>query len=156
MTSINLRSMSPEEFESFCTANKEDFAKQRAVTDYLSLEESKSVVEDKYKKLLPEGQATPGHYFFKGEVAGKPVGDGWIFVDASTGESFLYMIQVEPSQRGKGFGKLLLAALELHAQKLGSRVLWLNVFEDNHTARRLYESSGYRVATLHLNKRLSG
>ncbi|MEZ4752210.1 MAG: GNAT family N-acetyltransferase [Bdellovibrionota bacterium] len=155
MTELRLRPMSDKEFATFCEANKTDFAKQRAVTDFLTLDEAKAVVEEKYRTLLPDGQSTKGHYFFVGEVNGKAVGDGWVYVDSKTRECFLYMIQIETMERGKGLGKALLAALEAEARERGGRILWLNVFENNYRARWLYESSGYSVATLHLSKKIA-
>lgn len=51
---------------------------------------------------------------------------------------------LHPSHQGKGEGKRLLALAEEQARSLGYRSMHLLVDVENKTARRLYESAGYR------------
>lgn len=50
-----------------------------------------------------------------------------------------------PSHRGRGGGKLLMAAIIEHAQRCGAHKLELEVWPDNHRAIALYESHGFEV-----------
>jgi len=68
--------------------------------------------------------------------------------------AWLYDIEIAPEQRGKGYGRGLLAALERQLASLRVESLGLNVFADNPVARRLYESSGYDVTTQNMTKTL--
>jgi len=56
--------------------------------------------------------------------------------------------------RGRGYGRILLQAVEETAREHGCETVGLNVFADNTTAQRLYESSGYELAAMHMRKRL--
>ena len=52
-------------------------------------------------------------------------------------------IAVAPSERGLGFGKQLLVALEQTAKELGAERMFLEVRVGNTAARKLYERNGY-------------
>lgn len=58
---------------------------------------------------------------------------------------YIFMIGVDASWRGRGVGCLLLQHAEKEARRLGKRRLRLGVVENNHAARRLYESVGFRT-----------
>lgn len=55
----------------------------------------------------------------------------------------IYTINVHPSRRGTGLGKLLMAACEEELRKLGMTRCVLEVNVDNADAIRLYERCGY-------------
>lgn len=66
---------------------------------------------------------------------------------AATG-GFLDQLFVEPAAQGQGIGRAL---LEAHLAR-GIRPVTLEVFEDNHQARRLYEGYGFRVVESYWNQ----
>lgn len=45
-------------------------------------------------------------------------------------------------------------AVEGKSRELGARILWLNVFESNQVAQKLYLARGFEVATIHMRKLL--
>jgi ribosomal protein S18 acetylase RimI-like enzyme len=53
---------------------------------------------------------------------------------------------VLPASRGRGVGRALLDAIERKATALGCCKLTLEVTEQNHTARRVYERAGFHQA----------
>ena len=55
----------------------------------------------------------------------------------------LHDLAVLPEQRGRGVGSALLAALEARARADGCCKVTLEVLDDNHGARRLYERLGF-------------
>jgi ribosomal protein S18 acetylase RimI-like enzyme len=65
--------------------------------------------------------------------------------DEVTGEpqAFIAYMAVEPSSRGKGIGRALLAAAEDEARRRGLPYISLMVTEDNAAARAIYERAGY-------------
>lgn len=66
----------------------------------------------------------------------------WLTVD----DAHVTTIAVEPSQRGKGLGELLLNALIDHAYDLGADQITLEVRVSNVTAQRLYLKYGFQPA----------
>ena len=58
----------------------------------------------------------------------------------------LYSLAVDPVLRGQGWGGLLLTAGEDWMREQGLMVCRAEVKADNHAARRLYASQGYREA----------
>jgi ribosomal protein S18 acetylase RimI-like enzyme len=71
------------------------------------------------------------------------------------GGAWIYDIEMSPEHRGRGFGRALLAAAEQEAARRGANSIGLNVFGTNMTARALYESADYGVATMQFKKTLS-
>jgi ribosomal-protein-alanine N-acetyltransferase len=72
--------------------------------------------------------------------------------------SFLY---IRAEQRGRGFGRELMALLEAEGRKLGARALRLRVRSYNPRASHVYESSGFAMsdqdgALITMRKSLSG
>jgi len=59
-------------------------------------------------------------------------------------EAEVLTIACPPSDQGQGHGRAVLAALEGKARDLGAALIFLEVAEDNHTARALYLRAQYR------------
>ena len=78
----------------------------------------------------------------------------WVALDRRPGEAWIYDIEVNAEQRGKGYGRALLQAAEEEAARHGSKAIGLNVFGTNTVARQLYESSGYQITALNMRKEL--
>jgi putative acetyltransferase len=80
--------------------------------------------------------------------AGVPVGCGAVrLLDAETAE--LKRMYVSPSERGKGLGRRLVAALEAEAQALGVRRLVLETGVRQVAALALYRATGFRPIPLY-------
>lgn len=62
------------------------------------------------------------------------------------GRAHLARVIVRPDARGRGLGRLLLGALIARARSLDARVVSLNVYRENETARRVYEAAGFAPA----------
>jgi ribosomal protein S18 acetylase RimI-like enzyme len=57
----------------------------------------------------------------------------------------LISMWVTPTARGRGVGDALVAEIVRYASDVGAGGVHLDVAEDNHAARRLYERHGFRV-----------
>ncbi|MDR2011439.1 MAG: GNAT family N-acetyltransferase [Rhodanobacter sp.] len=77
------------------------------------------------------------------------VGAAVVFFRRSSRVARLYSIAVAVCERGSGIGEKLLRAVERAARRRGSRVLRLEVRNDNIGAQRLYERHGYRHLGMH-------
>lgn len=69
---------------------------------------------------------------------------GFAFLRVVVDECELLSLAVAPDRRGAGVGGLLLEGAMARAREAGARRFFLEVAEDNHVARRLYEGCGLR------------
>ena len=76
---------------------------------------------------------------------GEVLGYGIVERRRTSAAGRLTSIAVAPHGSGHGLGRRLLAALEAEAFAAGSRRMRLEVRADNTAARKLYESTGYRL-----------
>lgn len=106
--------------------------------------------------VLPAGPRTAGMLMFVAETGqGDQVGNVWIALDRPRpGAAWIYYIEVSPEHRGEGYGRALLNAAEEAAAQRGVTAIGLNVFGANAVARRLYETNGYQVASVVMQKPL--
>ena len=158
MTELSVRAMSPEEFDSWQDELTAEYAREHVTAGNWAPEEALDRAREANAVLLPRGMATPGMLFLLGVLAdGSPVGRLWISLThprGLAGCAYLYDIEVAAEHRGRGLGRALLAAGERAAREHGAQALELNVFGANETARKLYETSGYRVVTQQMRKDL--
>jgi ribosomal protein S18 acetylase RimI-like enzyme len=88
---------------------------------------------------------------------GDAVGFVWLALERQPGAgggAWIYDIEIAPAYRGRGFSRALLAAAESEAAAHGVDSIGLNVFGRNLIARNLYESSGYTISSMQLQKKL--
>ena len=76
---------------------------------------------------------------------GEVLGYGIVERRRTSAAGRLTSIAVAPHGSGHGLGRRLLGALETEAIAAGSRRMRLEVRADNRAARKLYESTGYRL-----------
>lgn len=90
-------------------------------------------------------------------TAGEAIGQLWVGLSGSTGSgggAWIYDIEIIPSQRGNGYGRVLLAMAEEQTTRNGATAIGLNVFGPNKIARNLYETSGYEIVAQVMRKQL--
>jgi GNAT superfamily N-acetyltransferase len=72
----------------------------------------------------------------------------WFFSSTQAAETVLMNdLFVDPSRRGGGVGRALIEASREVARERGARHLEWNTAPDNHTAQRLYDSTGAERST---------
>ena len=117
--------------------------------------EERAAVE--FARLVPRGQATPGHEFWSILTdAGETVGAIWFAPEAEVGHGagFIWDIAIDEEHQGRGYGRAALEALEPLARARGYDTIRLHVFGDNDVARHLYRSVGYEETDVSMRKRL--
>lgn len=159
MPDVRLRPMSASEFAAIRARLVREYAAEQVQTGNWSAEEGERRASERTDELLPEGVDTPGVLMLTADTAdGDPVGHVWLALERQPGlrsRAWIYDIEVQPEQRGRGFGRALLHAAESEALKNDVMSVSLNVFGSNVVARHLYETSGYEVASIHMTKDLS-
>lgn len=91
------------------------------------------------------------HLFFV-EEDGVVVGRLW-FAERDVG-IWLYQVDIDEEQRGRGLGREAMRLFEDEVRRLGGTEIWLNVNGANVVARSLYTSLGYGEVSVHMSKRL--
>ena len=106
---------------------------------------------------MPNGIDTPGHQFRSiVSETGVAVGTLWFASEdqVGRGSAFIWDLFVEEVQRGRGYGRAAMEALEPLVRSLGYDTIRLHVFGDNAIARRLYQAVGYDETDVTMVKRL--
>ena len=147
MADLSLRPMSQEEYVVWRERSEREYAAEIAVSRDLTSEAAEAASRGEFAQLLPDGLTSADMHLFTAVVADEPVGIGWFELRrrASGTSAWIYDIRLDGDRRGQGLGRALLEALHDSARDLGATSMTLNVFGDNPTAIRLYETSGYVV-----------
>jgi ribosomal protein S18 acetylase RimI-like enzyme len=67
---------------------------------------------------------------------------------------FLFDLWIEPEERGRGYGRAAMEALEAEARSRGLPTIEFNVWGGNSVARSLYRSLGYGERSVFMGKDL--
>ena len=153
---LSLRPMSQEEYVVWRERSEREYAAEIATSRDLGPEDAEAASRGEFAQLLPDGLASADMHLFTAVVDDAPVGIGWFELRqrASGVSAWIFDIRLDEERRGRGLGRLLLDALHDAARALGATSMTLNVFGDNTTAVRLYESSGYTVTAQQMRRKL--
>ena len=114
--------------------------------------EAEAKVERDVAAVLPDGLATQGTRIWAVEDDGRKVGT--VFVGIRDAGAWLYDITIDEAERGRGYGRAAMTALEDEVRALGHATIGLNVWGGNEVARGLYRSLGWAEESVHMRKRL--
>jgi ribosomal protein S18 acetylase RimI-like enzyme len=154
-----LRPMLPDEFVAYLEWAIDDYAAELERNGKVTGAAAKVASRASFDSLLPDGLATVGHVLL---VAMDPDDDervGVLWFGPSTDDpamAWIYDITVDGDKRERGWGRTIMRAFEGEARAHGFARAGLNVYGDNHIARRLYESLGYVETARQLHKELPG
>ena len=102
------------------------------------------------RELIPGLRKHPTTSIFLAYLDGRPIGIANCFMGFSTfaAKPFINIsdLAVLPGNRGCGIGRHLLEAVERKARELGCCKLTIEVQENNHRARHLYQTAGFSPA----------
>ncbi|MWJ12932.1 GNAT family N-acetyltransferase [Clavibacter michiganensis] len=156
MPSVTVRPMTPSEFARMMAAAAEDYAARQIEAGLWPAEGALARATAETAKWLPDGIRTPRTLLLRGvDAHGVGVGSAWVALDDPNGRpdtAFLFELLVDPSRRGCGYGRALLAAVEEATRAAGAPALALNVFGANRVAIALYASAGYGVTAQQMRK----
>jgi ribosomal protein S18 acetylase RimI-like enzyme len=121
-----------------------------------SLAESIAKSQEAHAALLPQGLATPDHFFVQlhDAAGGEHVGMLW-WAEADKGgrrEAYVYNIEIAEGARRRGFARAAFAELERVARERGVQQIGLHVFGHNAGARRLYDMLGFEPTSITMRK----
>jgi GNAT superfamily N-acetyltransferase len=149
--------MTEAEFDSFMEISMQDQAQGQVRAGRMPAERADDIIQEQRDFLLPEGLATPNHFFFsiEDEGSGTQVGGLWYTIDEEKRRLFVMDVQVKPEHRRRGYGTQAFRLMEKQARKRGITTIALHVFRHNHSARAMYEKLGYVGQDEMMSKELS-
>jgi GNAT superfamily N-acetyltransferase len=68
--------------------------------------------------------------------------------------AFVFNVEVDESQRGRGNGRAIMTVGEDYARQQGVVAMAQNLFVQDDVARSLYDKLGYRVTNVNMQKEL--
>lgn len=154
--SLQLIAMDAVRYAAFIAASTVSYAESNVKSGRWPASEALEKSQAQVNGLLPQGHATPNHYFFDAMVDGQRVGVLWMALNPGPvgQQAWVYEIEVEAPQRGKGYGRAIMLAFEAEARRLGASSLGLNVFGYNEVASKLYQSLGFKPVSTQMSKPL--
>ncbi|MBI2521006.1 MAG: GNAT family N-acetyltransferase [Bdellovibrio sp.] len=131
--------------------------REEMIKNGLTFEEAQKKTDDAFRTFLPEGSKSKDNYIYTIKVESRWVGTIWFCLRGAPNnrKAFICDIVLDEKERGKGFGKQAMLMLEEEVKKHGLKHIGLHVFGHNKIARNLYQSLGYEITNLYLEKALS-
>ena len=153
---VRLVPMTESEFDAYLEKAVPEYAADKAGAGDWSEEEALERSRQSYQELLPNGVKTENHYLFRIQLeeSGEKIGMVWMKHETPRPHGFIYDIALDEAQRGKGYGKQTMLALEEVAKGLGLKTIGLHVFAKNMAAMKLYKGLGYEVTSQNMTKKL--
>src|SRR5512138_3275462 len=154
---MRLAPMTQTEYDHWIEQSIKDYAEDKIKAGTWQPADALERSAEDFRKLLPDGLGSKDQYLFmlEDEAAGKKVGMIWVaVVNWGKPKAFIYDFVVDEDQRGKGYGKQAMLALEDVVRGLGLDEIGLHVFGFNTIARDLYLKVGYEITDLHMVKKI--
>lgn len=153
---LTLRPMTQQQYDAWRERSEQEYAVEIATSRDLTPDAAAAQSAGEFAELLPDGLASAGMHLWAAFVGDEQVGIGWFELRerASGVSAWIFDISLDEEHRGRGLGRALLEALHDAARRLGATSMTLNVFGDNATAIRLYETSGYTVTAQQMRREL--
>jgi ribosomal protein S18 acetylase RimI-like enzyme len=142
---VALRPLRADELPAFVERGREEYRRQLVEFAGLGAQEAAAKAERDWALAL-----TPDQAVYAVEHGERAVGTLW-FAEVR-GRAYLYEIWVDPDERGRGFGRAAMAALEAEARRRGLRGVEFNVWAGNAVARSLYRSLGYEEQAVFMTR----
>jgi len=148
--------MTAEEYVEWYPRAIAEYAEGHIKAGSMPADKAHDMSAKQFAELLPNGLETPAHHLLIGEVDGERVGILWlnIPVEGEGVNAFVYDVEVESGQRGKGYGRGMMVGAESYSRDRGAATIKLHVFGDNTVARALYTSLGYAETNVNMAKPL--
>src|SRR5512138_2400802 len=151
---IELVPMQQEDFEAYLERDIREYAEEHVRNGNWKSEEALERSRKEHQQLLPDGPRSKNQYLFS---LVDPAGDrklGILWVNIESKRAFIYDFRIDESERGKGYGKQALTALDEKLKSMDVESVALHVFGDNITAQELYKKTGYEITGIHMRKTL--
>ncbi|WP_164669798.1 GNAT family N-acetyltransferase [Virgibacillus doumboii] len=153
---VTFTPMSEERFNQYLEVKLEDYANEHVKAGNWNEENALENARNQFDLLLPDGLETENQRLFTVMDGDESVGILWIHVKSHENDkqAFIYDIELDENQRGKGFGTATMTHLEEYAKEEGISQIGLHVFAHNKPALALYEKMGYESISYNMAKKV--
>ena len=154
---VSLAPFAEADFQSWFDHCTEEYAKDKQKTFGCTLEAARTFAQSSMQNALADGLQTKDNHLFKViDEKGDRIGAIWIAVQTQFNQksAFIYDIEIEGNERGKGYGRAAMLALEAEVAKMGLPSIGLHVFAFNERAFALYQSLGFEVTDYTMRKKI--
>ena len=149
---VALRPLREDEYAAWDGAHRAEYEHGLVEFAGMTRDAARAKVERDVRAVLPEGLATKDIWVWAVETDGRRVGT--VFLGLRGADAWLYDITIDEGERGRGYGRAAMLAVEDEVRRLGHESVALNVWGGNVVARGLYRSLGYVEESVHMRKRL--
>lgn len=148
--------MSDDELPAFLPRGEEGYRRQLVDFAGMSEEDARAKATRDYAGLFPDGRVQDDHFLFvvETELEGRAVGYVVYALRAEGRKAWLYELEIDEAERGRGYGREAMRLFEDHARARGVAEIGLNAFAGNDVARSLYRGTGYREQSVWMIKPL--
>ena len=156
--SVTLEPLQESDFSSWLDHNVAEFAKDKQRTNGYAPKDALELAKATMDRALNEGLATKDNYIFNAiNQNGEKVGAIWFAVQMHFGlrSAFIYDIEIIEPERGNGYGRATMLALEEKVRQLKLDTINLHVFAFNKTALALYQTLGFEITDYSMSKHLA-
>jgi len=144
----------PAELASWLGRTKSGYIAERVAAGD-TLAEATTNADESMERTFPGGSPGPGQLAGWVSHKGLRVGELWIGPFADDPQRWwVWNVEIAEAQRGRGLGRKAMVLAEDLARANGANSIGLNVFAQNQVARGLYQSLGYREASVQMRKTL--
>jgi ribosomal protein S18 acetylase RimI-like enzyme len=146
--------MQEEDFEPYLERDIKEYAEAHVRNGNWKKEEALRRSRKEHQQLLPDGLQSRDQYLFSifEDTSGQKLGVLW--VNITNNQAFIYDFKIEEGERGKGYGKQALMALDEKLKSMNVESVGLHVFGDSTSAQELYKRMGYQITGIHMKKAL--
>ena len=151
---VKLEPIQQEDFEAYLERDIQEYAEEHVRNGNWKQEEALERSRKEHQQLLPDGLQSKDQYLFSiiDDVSDQKLGMLWF--NLANNQAFIYDFRIDEAQRGKGYGKQALVALDEILKSMNVESVGLHVFGDNITAQELYKKAGFQITGIHMKKTL--
>ena len=151
---VEFRPMTAEQYQAYYRYSVQQYAAEAVKNGNWTAQEAPEKAAQQFESILPQGQDTPGHAFYDLIDAERreQVGLLWVMLRGAGEQrhAFIYDIEINAAQQGRGYGRQALERLKSEAAAQGANYIGLHVFGHNTVARHLYESLGFYPTNINM------
>jgi len=148
---VKLIPMEQADFEAYLEEDIQRYAQAHVEAGNWEPSQALEKSRKEHQQLLPDGLESRNQYLFSIiDASDQKLGILWVNIE--NGRAFIYDFRIDEAQRGKGYGKQGLMALDEKLKSMNVESVALHVFGDNITAQELYKKTGYQITGIHMKK----